>query len=221
MDRMRDVIAGASVAGLMIAAILAVFLVAPTERTMGDVQRILYVHVAVAWSALWAFVVTAGAGFAYLMRRNLAWDQWSEAAAELGWLCSTLTLATGSLWARAAWGVWWTWEPRLTATAILWAVYAGYLLVRAGVEDPHRRARISAVLAIVGAMDLPLVVMATRWFRGVHPPSPQMEPSMRAVLATTVVAFSALIAMLVVRRRAQLRLAGELEALEVKLVSFE
>ncbi len=213
----RHVVAGAAVAGLMTAAILGIFLFAPTEKTMGDAQRIVYVHVAVAWSGLWAFLVTAGAGLGYLIRRNLAWDYWSQAAAEIGWLCSTLTLVTGSLWARAAWGVWWTWEPRLTATFILWAVYAGYLLLRAGLEDPHRKARMAAILAILGALDLPLVIMATRWFRGIHPASPEMEPSMRAALWMSVAAFTALFAMLVARRRAQLHLASELVALEEKL----
>jgi heme exporter protein C len=201
----------------MTAAILGIFVLAPTEETMGDAQRIVYVHVAVAWSGLCAFLVTAGAGLGYLVRRNLAWDHWSQAAAEVGWLCSTLTLVTGSLWARTAWGIWWTWEPRLTATFILWAVYAGYLLLRAGLEDPHRKARLAAVLAILGALDLPLVIMATRWFRGIHPVAPTMEPSMRAVLLTSVVAFSALFATLVVRRRAQLHIAGQLAALEERL----
>jgi heme exporter protein C len=212
---------GTALASLMVAAILAIFVFAPTEKTMGDAQRILYVHVAVAWSALWAFLVTAGAGLGYLLRRNLAWDHWSQAAAELGWLCSTLTLATGSLWAKAAWGIWWTWEPRLTATFILWAIYGGYLVLRAGVEDPHRKARIAAVLAVLAALDLPLVIMATRWFRGIHPASPEMEPSMRAVLVTTIAAFSALFAMLLVQRQTQLRLAGELDALEDKCGPFE
>jgi heme exporter protein C len=205
----------AALAGLITAAILGIFVFAPTEATMGDAQRIVYIHVAVAWSALWALVVTAGAGLGYLARRNLAWDHWSQAAAEVGWLCSTLTLVTGSLWARTAWGIWWTWEPRLTATFILWAIYAGYLLLRAGLEDPHRKARVAAVLAILGALDLPLVIMATRWFRGLHPIAP--VPPMLAVLLTSVVAFSALFATLVVRRRAQLRLAGRLAALEEKL----
>lgn len=215
--RWPRVAAEMAVAVFMIAAILGIFVLAPTEQTMGDAQRILYVHVAVAWSALCAFLATAATGLAYLVRRSLALDHWSQAAAEIGWLSATLTLVTGSLWAKAAWGVWWTWEPRLTATFILWAAYAGYLLLRAGIEDPHRKARIAAVLAILGALDLPLVIMATRWFRGVHPASPQMEPSMRAVLVMSIAAFSALFAMLANRRRAQLRLASELDALEQAL----
>ncbi len=153
-------------AALLVAAVLASSLLAPTEKTMGDAQRILYVHVAVAWCGLACFLVTAGAGLLYLLRRDLAWDHWAQAATEIAWLSCGLTLVTGSLWAHAAWNTWWTWEPRLAATAILWAVSSGYLIVRSGVEDPRRRARIGAVLALVGAADIPLVIMATRWFRG-------------------------------------------------------
>jgi heme exporter protein C len=195
-----------ALAGLMAAAIVAIFVVAPTEQTMGNAQRILYVHVATAWCALLGFVGAAATGAAYLLRRNLAWDHWSQAAAESGWVCGVLTLLTGSLWARTAWGTWWTWEPRLTATFVLWAIYSGYLLVRAGLEDPHRRARLGAVVAILGAVDLPMVLMATRWFRGMHPASPALDPRMRAVLLVSVVSFTALAATLVARRRVQLRL---------------
>ena len=149
-------------------AMLAIILSAPTERTMGDAQRIVYIHVAVAWCGLAGFLIMAGAGMMYLRRRNLAWDHWAQAAAELGWLAATLTLITGSIWAHAAWNTWWSWDPRLATTFVLWAINSACLVVRSGLEDPHRRARIGAVLAILGAIDLPLVVMATRWFRGIH-----------------------------------------------------
>jgi heme exporter protein C len=185
--------------------VAAVFL-APTEASMGDAQRIVYIHVAVAWLGLLGYVVMAAAGAMYLVRRDLAWDHWALAAAELGWLSCGLTLLTGSLWAHAAWNTWWTWDPRLTASLILWTMYWGCLLVRGSLDAPHRRARLGAILAIVGAIDVPLVVMATRWFRGLHPASPAMEPSMRAVLLIHVAGFTALGAVLVVLRRGQLRL---------------
>ncbi|GAG12723.1 unnamed protein product, partial [marine sediment metagenome] len=105
-----DVLAGCAVA----AAILGTSVCAPTEQTMGDAQRIVYVHVSVAWFSLASFTLMAGAGLVYLVRRSLAWDHWAQAAAEVGWLSSSLTLATGSLWAHEAWGTWWTWDPRLT-----------------------------------------------------------------------------------------------------------
>jgi heme exporter protein C len=115
-------------------------------------------------------------------------------------------LVTGSLWARRAWGTWWEWDPRLTSFFILWVIYSGILMVRSGLEDPHQRARIGAVLAILGTIDIPLVVMATHWFRGIHPTSPEMVPTMRVTLLLCVVAFMAFFAMLAVRRRNQLQL---------------
>jgi heme exporter protein C len=196
------------------AAILAICVFAPTEQTMGDAQRIVYVHVSVAWFSLVSFVLMAGAGLAYLARRSLEWDHWAQSAAELGWLSSGLTLLTGSLWAHEAWGAWWTWDPRLTTAFILWAIYSGYLIVRAGLDDPHRRARLAAVLAIMGLLDVPLVVLATRWFRGIHPVSPSMEPSMRVVLLVSVAGFSAFFAVLLVRRRVQLGLESMIASLE-------
>jgi heme exporter protein C len=199
---------------LVIAAMLAICLLAPTEQTMGVAQRIVYVHVAVAWLGLACFLLMALTGLLYLGRRDLAWDQWSQAAAEVGWLTSSLTLLTGSLWAHAAWNTWWTWDPRLMTSFVLWAIYSGYLLVRGSLEDVHLRARLAAVLALVGALDVPLVVMATRWFRGIHPQSPKMELSMRAVLLLSVVAMTALAAVLLVRRRGQLRLEYLLEELQ-------
>ena len=195
-------------------AMLAIILSAPTERSMGDAQRIVYIHVAVAWCGLAGFLLMAGAGLMYLLRRNLAWDHWAQAAAELGWLAATLTLITGSIWAHAAWNTWWSWDPRLATTFVLWAINSACLVVRSGLEDPHRRARIGAVLAILGAIDLPLVVMATRWFRGIHPRSPQMELSMRGVLLVSVAGLTALFAVLLVRRRAQLDLERLVATLE-------
>ncbi len=189
---------------LVAAMFVAIFWLAPEEQTMGEVQRIMYVHIAVAWCGLLGSLITAGAGLLYLLRRNIVCDQWAQAAAEWGWLCCGLTLVTGSLWAREAWGVWWTWEPRLTSMFILWTIQCGYLLVRANLDDPHRRARVAAVVAILGALDVPLVVMATRWFRGMHPEAPTMEPTMRAVLALSVIGFSLVSAGLVTRRRGQL-----------------
>ncbi|MBC8870268.1 MAG: cytochrome c biogenesis protein CcsA [Planctomycetes bacterium] len=194
------------VGGLLAGAILAIFLFAPTEQTMGHAQRIVYVHVAVAWLGLLGLLVMAGTGIVYLARRRLAWDHWFQSAGELGWLCCGLTLATGSLWAHEAWGTWWVWDPRLTTSFILWLIYSGILIVRASLEDPHQRARIGAILAILGTLDIPLVVLATRWFRGMHPVSPEMAPTMRITLLVSVIGFTAFFVLLAVRRRAQLQL---------------
>ena len=204
-----------AIAAVMVTtAIVAIFLLAPTEATMGAAQRIVYIHVSVAWMGLAAFVLMAVTGGMYLLRRDLAWDHWSRAALEIGWLCCSLTLATGSLWAHAAWNTWWTWDPRLTTAFVLWAMYSAALVLRSGVDDPHRRARIGAIVAIVGVLDVPLVIMATRWFRGIHPKSPHMEPSMRVVLLTSVVCFTAFFTMLLLLRRSQLHVAEILEDMQ-------
>jgi heme exporter protein C len=178
---------------------------------MGDAQRIVYLHVAVAWCGLAGFVLAAGFGVAYLMRHKLHWDHSAQAAAEVGWLCSTLTLVTGSLWAHEAWNTWWTWDPRLTTSLILWTIYAGYFIVRGNIEERHRRARLAAVLNIIGVLDVPLVIVATRWFRGIHPVSPEMEPAMQGVLAISAIAFTVFFGYLAMKRCDQLMLASYLE----------
>lgn len=200
---------------LLTGAIVAMYL-APTEQTMGDAQRVMYVHIAVAWLALSGYVAMAACGLAYLLSRSLWWDQWSQAIGEIGWLCSSLTLVTGSLWAHAAWGTWWTWDPRLVTSFVLWAFYSGILILRSGLEDMHQRARLGAVLAIVGVADVPLVVMATRWFRGIHPVSPQMEPSMRLALLASVIGLSAMMTLLLVRRHRQLQLESRIAWLQIQ-----
>jgi heme exporter protein C len=202
---------------LAAAAVTAVSFLAPREESMGDVQRIVYVHVGVAWCGLAGLIIAAVAGAVYLVRRQLSLDDWAQAAAELGWICSTLTLITGSIWAHEAWGTWWTWDPRLTTAFVLWAIYSGYLIVRGSVDEPHLRARIAAVLAIVGAIDVPLVVMATRWFRGMHPATPEMEPAMRLALLASVVCLTALFVVLLYRRQRQLGMERHLAELEQQL----
>ena len=209
-----DIARHAFVACLVAAAVAGIFLVAPTEATMGHAQRILYIHVAVAWFALAAYLAMAATGLAYLATRKLACDHWSRAAAEVGWLCCTLTLITGSFWARAAWNTWWTWDPRLTTVFALWALYSAYLLIRSGLEGPQRSARLGAVVAILGALDLPLIVLATRWFRGIHPPSPQMDPTMRVVLWLSVIGFGAVFFSITAYRKTQLHLESAIAVLE-------
>lgn len=207
VDRTRwPWVASLTVAVLLAAAIWASLVMAPTERTMGHAQRIVYVHVAVAWLGLLGLLVMACSGAAYLLNRRLAWDHWAQAAGELGWLACGLTLLTGSLWAHAAWGTWWVWDPRLTSSFVLWLIYSGVLLVRGSLEDPYQRARVGALLAILGTLDIPLVIMATRWFRGLHPVAPEMEPAMRAALLLSVISFSACWGLLALCRRNQLQL---------------
>ena len=134
---------------LLLAALVAAFVIAPTEREMGDVQRIFYFHVASAWTAFLAFFVVFLASIAYLRTKTPRWDIVAASAAEIGIVFTTLTLISGSVWARSAWGTWWTWEPRLTTTLMLWLIYVSYLILREMVEEPDRRAAFAAVFVII------------------------------------------------------------------------
>lgn len=142
---------------------------APVEETMGLVQKIFYIHMPLAWWALMSFFVVFCASIRHLMTRSAASDILAGAAAELGVLLSGLALVSGSIWGRAAWNVWWTWDPRLTTTLIMWFVYAGYLVLRGGGMGGERRAMVCAVLGVVAFLDVPLVFYSARIWRSVHP----------------------------------------------------
>jgi heme exporter protein C len=188
----------------MLTATTIAIALAPEDYAMGNVQRILYVHVSVAWLSLLGFLAMATLALLHLTTRDLLWDMWARAANELGWVCCSLTLLTGSVWARAAWGTWWTWEPRLTTTFVLWLLYSGSLLLRYQSESPDRCARVCSILALLGTLDVPLIVMATRWFRGIHPVSPEMEPAMRVTLALSIACFTVMFLVVLVARKNRL-----------------
>ena len=205
----------------VLAALWLVFVMVPTEREMGIVQRIFYFHVASAGTAFLGFFLVAGASAAYLRTGARAADRLAEAAAEVGVLFCTLVLVTGPLWARPVWGVWWAWDPNLTMTVILWAIYASYLMLRAfGGEDDAVR-RYAAVLGIVGVLDIPIIMVSVRLLRGIHPVvivrneggSGLVDPWMRAGLAVSVVALVLLAAWLIALRMRSARLAEEVAAL--------
>jgi heme exporter protein C len=142
---------------------------------MGHLQKIMYVHVPAAWNAFLAFVVVFGGSILYLWKREERWDLLAAAAAEVAAVLTALTIALGSIWGRPTWGVWWTWDPRLTSTAILLVIIVGYLALRSFVEEPERRARWSAAVGILGALNVPIVYMSVRWWRTLH--QPQSSPS--------------------------------------------
>lgn len=175
---------------LVLVALWMAFLVAPTEAQMGDVQRIFYIHVPCAWAAFGAFFVVAGASAVYLWKGSKTADRLALASAEVGVLFCTFVLITGPIWARPIWGVWWTWDPRLTMTVILWAIYAGYLLLRAFGGQDEAVSRWAAVLGIVGILDIPVIRVSVRLLQGIHPAvittreggSGLVDPTMRATL---------------------------------------
>lgn len=160
--------------GLLFAAGAALLLYgglvhAPTEKTMGDAQRIFYFHVPSAMNAALAYLLAAVAGGGFLIRRTLAWDQIGRAAVETGTLWATVVIVTGPIWARSAWGTWWTWEPRLTTSLIAWLIFIGAAVVRKVAHNPEQAARLAAVIQIVGFLDLPVVYKSVDWWRGNHP----------------------------------------------------
>ncbi len=138
------------------------------DRDMGHLQKIMYVHVPAAWMAFVAFTVVFGASVLYLWKRDEKYDLAAASAAEVGTLLTGLTLALGSIWGRPTWGVWWTWDPRLTTTAILFLIFISYLSLRSFTEDEERRARWSAAVGILGFLNVPIVYMSVRWWRTIH-----------------------------------------------------
>jgi heme exporter protein C len=138
------------------------------DRDMGHLQKIMYVHVPSAWISMIAFGTVFVASLLFLWKRQEKHDMIAASAAEVGLVLTGLTLAQGSIWGRPTWGIWWTWDPRLTTTAILFLIYAGYLALRAFTEDDDRRARWSAAVGILGFLNVPIVYMSVRWWRTIH-----------------------------------------------------
>ena len=153
----------------MMLSIYLVFMYVPTEVTMGEVQKIFYFHVPSAWLAFFAFFLVFVFSIIYLLRRNKRWDTLAASSAEIGVLFCTLVLVTGPIWAKPVWGVWWTWDARLTLTLVLWLIYVAYIMLRHYMSDPERRATFSAVLGIIGFIDVPMVYFSIRWWRTQHP----------------------------------------------------
>lgn len=156
-------------AATMAGVVFMVFRYAPREAVMGDVQRIFYFHVASAWVGFAAFLVTAVGGLLYLVRQEPRWDALSLASAEIGLGFITMALVSGALWARPVWGTYWTWEPRLTISAVQWLAYLAYLMLRRSLDDRERAARFAGVYAIVAFVTVPLSWYAIRWWRTIHP----------------------------------------------------
>ncbi len=142
---------------------------APTDAIQGNAQRIFYIHVPMAWVAFLAFFVVFVAGILYLWKRSLVWDQIARASAEIGLVFTTLVLITGSFWGRPIWGTWWTWDARLTTTLLLWFIYLSYFMLRAYAGERERAARYSAVIGIIGFIDVPIIYMSVDWWRTLHP----------------------------------------------------
>ena len=174
-------------------ALYEALVAAPTERTMGDVQRIFYYHVPSAWTAFLLFLTNFVASVVYLVRRNVKADMLALVSAEVGVVFCTVVLVTGPIWARPVWGIWWTWDMRLTLTLVLWLIYVSYLVLRR-FSSSSQTPLLAAVLAVFGAIDVPLVYFSIWFFRTQHP-SPviggggSLDPRMARVLLINWAAF--------------------------------
>ena len=203
---------------LMSVDLFLIFFFAPMERTMGPIQKIFYFHVPSAWVAFLAFFVVFVCSIGYLSTRRESWDTIASSSAAVGVLFCTIVLVTGPIWAKPVWGIWWTWDLRLTSTLVLWFIYIGYFLFRSYLPRGGKRALLSAVLGIIGFLDVPIVYLSIRWWRSQHP-SPViaggsgsgLDPRMRLVFFFSLAVFTLLYVVLL---RLRVRAAGNAERME-------
>jgi heme exporter protein C len=164
---------------MMLVDLYFIFMVAPTDSVLGHVQRVFYFHVPIAIVSFLAFFVVFAGSLMYLIKRTPKWDAIAHTSAEVGVVFVTLALLTGIIWARPVWNTWWTWEPRLTTTMILWLIYVAYLMVRSYAPSQSKGAIYAAVVGIVGFVDVPIVYYSVVWWRSIHP-SPVVGPFAQA-----------------------------------------
>lgn len=197
LPRIRPWLGIAAAASFVVASVMALFW-APTDTTQGDVYRIMYVHVPTAWLAYLAFVVVFLASVGWLWTKRPIFDAIAVSSAEIGVLFTGLCLIAGSIWAKPTWGVWWTWEPRLVTTAIMFVMYVGYLLLRGLSTDFSRRATRAAVFGVIAVVDVPIVHLSVLWANSLHQlptvlrvsGSPTLDSAMLVTLMVSVGAFT-------------------------------
>ncbi len=202
-----SIILGSVVAVLMFVNLYNVFVLVPTEKSMGIIQRIFYFHAPPLITSFVAFTVTFVYSILYLAKQRIWHDRIANCAAEVGVLLTTTGLLTGPIWARPVWNTWWSWDPRLTTTLVLWFIYVGYLMLRAYAGEEQRGARFAAVFAIVGFVDVPIVYLANRLWRTLHPQpvvfggsGSGLEPTMRYAFIFSIVVFVLLFVFFLVMR---------------------
>jgi heme exporter protein C len=199
----------------VIAAQVHGFTMSPPDRDMGNLQKIMYVHVPAAWMSFICFFVVLVGSIRYLWKRTEGSDLLAASAAEVGAVMTALTLLLGSIWGRPTWGVWWTWDARLTSTAVLLVIFVGYLALRSFTDDPERRANWSAAVGIFGALNVPIVYMSVKWWRTLHqlPSSPNtLDPAYTLALRLNAIAALLLVIYVIATRFHVARLEAEADA---------
>jgi heme exporter protein C len=216
----KRIILGAVAILLVIAAAYAAFFIAPEERTMGLIQRIFYFHVSSAWAGFSAFFLCFLGNLLYVWKRDQKYDWLAVSGAEVGLAFTTVVLITGPIWAHPVWGIWWTWDARLTSTFVLWLLYVSYLLLRTLVDEPDRRALLSSLFGIFAFLDVPLVFGAIRWWRTQHPQPVIMggqgsglDPTMKSVFFFSALAMHVFMLFLVAERYALEKMQTEADFL--------
>lgn len=205
-------------AWLLVADLAAILLVLPDEAAQGAIYRIIFFHVPAAWTALAGCLAALIASILYLATRNLRYDAVAVAVTEVGLAFGAANLVSGMIWGRVTWGIWWTWDARLTSMLVCLLLYAGYLMLRHAIEEPTQRARVSAVFSIFAFADVPIVVFSIRWWRTQHPPAGRlgrrlMDSAMYRMLFLNWVPFLLLFVVLAVLRVRQEKAQREIDAL--------
>jgi heme exporter protein C len=196
-------------------------LVVPPDAVQEELSRILYVHVPAAWLAYVSFVVTMVASGMYLAREDLKWDRIAAASAEIGVFFTGLTIVIGMIWGKSTWGVWWSWDARLTLTAIMFFVYLGYLALRRTSTNLESRAKQSAVLGVVAVVQLPLVHFSVEWWRGLHQTASVIRPAAANMDSSMVITLLLAVAMFSIMYVAMMFKLVELANLEQQIIRLD
>ena len=211
----RDVLLVVS-AALMAVTLYLVHFWVPTEQNLGVSQRIFYFHVPLGWIGMLSIVIVAVASVMHLLTGRQRWDDLAYSTAELGIIYASLILVTGAIWGKPVWGVWWTWDPKLTTTLVLWFIYVGYLMARAYGPAGTQGRRFASVIALIGAIDAPIIYMATNWWRTAHPENNVpggLDGRILLTLLVSVLAFTVLYVYLLLERYLLRKSESELDEL--------
>lgn len=203
---------------LLVRNLFQILLVLPDEAQQGAIYRIIFYHVPAAWTAFLGFFAAMIASVMYLATKRLKYDSFAAAVTEVGLAVGAVNLVTGMIWGRIIWGIWWTWDPRLTSMLVGWLIYAGYMMLRRAVEEPGERAKISAVLSIFAFADVPIIFFSIKWWRTQHPQpvvwgGGSMDPSMWNMLFLNWVPLLLVAVVLVMIRMRQEQAQREIDAI--------